>query len=171
METKEILLNAYLDLSHEGSNLRDMAYAKAIMWVLYAENKPLNSSIITKNISQLVDSNSIPESAIKSALELLKIKKLIIPKDESWELSPNEKSAMLRQIQHSTEVTERIIKKRFPNQIDKVKLKNWFDESNSNYFGVGAEKLISLYTDRQKLIFNVESIIRQVIKNTLWHSY
>ncbi len=162
-KVQEILLNAYLDLSREGSNLRDMAYAKAIMWVLYAEDKALTSALLSKNIAQLVNAHNIPQNAISSALQLLKMRKLITEKNGNWTLSPKEKIAMQRQIQYSTDVMDRILKRRFPNQIEKKKLADWFNESNSSYFSAGADKLIALYTNKQKPVFNVESVVKPII--------
>lgn len=161
---QEVLLNTYLDLSREGSDLRDMAYVKAIMWVLFAEGKPLDVPTIANNIAQLVGSSNLPINSISKALGILGMRKLAFEKKGNWELSPLEKSNMQRQIQHSIDITSQILIRRFPNLIEKQKLQNWFDDANSQYFSAGANKLIALYTSHQKPLFNVESVIKPIIK-------
>lgn len=171
MKIQEVLLNTYLDLSHEGSNLRSMAYSKAIIWILYAEGKPLNLDEIKKDTAQLVGSNNLPKESIEEALEILKSRKAVFLKDEKWDLNPTEKEKIKKQIDYSSGVTDRIIKDRFPNEIDRSQIRNWFDYVNSQYFSAGADKLIALYTSHKKPLCNVESVVKPAIKKFGFSKY
>jgi len=178
MKIQEVLLNTYLDLSHEGANLRSMAYSKAIIWILYAEGKPLDFNEIKKDVAQLVGSNGLPKESIEEALEILKSRKAVFLsrkavflKDKKWDLNPTEKEKIKKQIDYSSGVTDRIIRDRFLNEIDKNQIRNWFDYVNSQYFSAGADKLIALYTSHKKPLCNVESVIKPAIKKFGFSKY
>ncbi len=161
--TKEILLNTFLNLSHEGGNLRDMAYAKSVLWVLHCEDKAIDIKTLVNLISQLIGQDSVPETDVLSAVNILVMRKHVIKKHGLYEISPNQKSEMDRQIKYSHGTTIDILKKRFPKQIDESILNKWFNDANSKYFAASADKLISLYSHKQKPISKVESVLKPVI--------
>lgn len=163
---REVLLNAYLDLSREGANLRSMAYAKAILWVLCAETDPQSIQSLVKNIAQLTDSGSVPDASVEEAVKLLTLRKLIVSdgSTKNYNLSPAQRATMERQLAYSQKVNERILTSRFPAAINKAALKAWFDDANSSYFGTGAEKLIALHSKKQKPVLNVEDAVVPTIK-------
>jgi len=164
-DLKQILLNTFLNLSHESGSLRDIAYAKAVLWTLLCEDKELTLDEIVKLIGQLFGQNSVPRDSLRTAIDLLVMKKLILEKNNSFKLSPIQQESMNKQIKYSHQSTEAILNKRFPSSIDKSNLKKWFDEVNSVYFGASADKLISLHSDNQKPVFKVDSVLKPIIKS------
>lgn len=170
-EARQALLNAYLDLSRESQDLRDMAYAKGVLWVLLAESRPLVADEISSGLGQLVGASSIPKLALDSALKLLVQHKHVLEKAGSYSISPAQETEMKRKIEYSTTVTEQILKQRFPQKIELAKLKSWFDDVNSSYFCASADQLIALYSQKAKPVFNVESVLRPIIKKHGLQSY
>lgn len=161
---QDALLNAYLSLSRETASLKDFAYARIILWVLYMEDNYLDINSIVKEVAQVIDTLSVPRRSVEAALNLPAMKKILHKQNDKWALISSEKDAISKKLTYSTNITEKILRKHFPSAIEYGKLLQWFDETNKKYFSEGAERLISLYNIKEKPIHNLESIVCQTIK-------
>lgn len=161
---RETLLNSYLSISNSTSSLKDIAYAKLIYLILYVENKLLNIDELLCACSGFLDIIGIPEESMVNALKLLEIKKIVIKEGYKWQLSSVHKKEIEKQLQYSKQVTKNICKKYFPNALNETDLLSWFNKVNEKYFGAFADKLITLFNKKEKLIVDVETVLLPIIK-------
>lgn len=162
---REALLNAFLSLSPETAHLRDIAYAKVILWVLFIEdNRSLKIDEIAKGGAELIQVASLPVKSFETAIEILQARRMVVKNEELWSLVPKEKESLEKTLKHSEEVTEAILNRHFSQKIDREALRHWFNEANKVYFGTQSQNLLSLYNDGNKPIFHVDEIIRPLIK-------
>jgi hypothetical protein len=161
---QEALLNAFLGLSSEASNLRGISYARLVLGVLFIEDGYLDIKQITEGSAQLLNINGTSEESIKSALKILEDKKLLELNDGKWKLHDSEREKIAKQLEYTKEATGKIIKSFFPiSGVDFEVLVKWFNEFTHVYFSLGADKLIKLYNAKQRLIINFEEQIKPTI--------
>jgi len=161
---REVLLNSYLKLSREAEPLKDIAYAHMVLWVLFIEKQALSLDEIIEKSAQLMSTMGSPDDSIKSALDLLKKQNFIIENDNKYSLVEGKYTELEKQLDYSKGTTTKIIEKRFPRSIGTEKLKEWFDEANTQYFSNGAEQLIALYNKKQSLVCDLEKVLAPTIK-------
>ncbi len=163
LDIREILLNTYLKISSQGSDLRDIAYAKLVSWLLFYSGVPMSEREIGEQITKELSIHSIPEDSLSKAIQHLKQGKQIILQDDKWTLEPSNRLAMEKQLAYSQGVTTKILKKFFPQSIPNNVLRAWFAEANEKYFGSKAKHLVELYTKKQAPIENVLDVLKPVI--------
>lgn len=164
-KAREALLNAFLCLSPETSHLRDIAYAKVILWVLFLEDgRPLKIDDIAKKGSELLQIDQLPIESIKTAVDILRGRRMVFVKDDLWSLVPSEKDNLEKTLKHSEEITNGILSRHFTKKIEQEVLKRWFNETNKEYFSSESEILLSLYNDGRRPVHHVDEIVKQVIK-------
>ncbi|MCX6565118.1 MAG: hypothetical protein NTW38_01625 [Candidatus Aminicenantes bacterium] len=163
---REALLNAFLCLSPETAHLRDIAYAKVILWVLFIEyDRSLQIDEIAKKGAELIQVASLPVESFETAIEILQGRRMVVKKEELWSLVPKEKENLEKTLKHSEEVTEDILNRHFSKKIDREALRHWFNEANKVYFGAQSQNLLSLYNDGNMPMLRVDEVIRPLIKH------
>ncbi len=165
-QIREALLNAFLSLSPETAHLRDIAYAKTILWVFVIEDgRALTVTEIAAKGAELIQVEALPVASIQSALEVLKGRRMVSPRaDGAWTLVPTEKEKLERTLEYSETVTTAILDRHFTQKIDRAVLRRWFNEVNKVYFSTQSHNLLSLYNNGEHPVHRVDEIVRPIIK-------
>jgi hypothetical protein len=122
--------------------LKTLAFAQLSAKALFLCG-PLKISDLAKEIARLIGIKKVSEDLIQKGLEYLEEINKAAKRNDEWVLRDETRTEIAKDLDSSRYQVKEALKGHFPENIEEIKLKSWFKEAASNFFGYYGDEWVS----------------------------